>query len=238
MVPLIDYPVPSWVSIFFLIAIPLPFILILDLVRKGAKETHQPFVFASVFAFYVLYLFYIGFASFMGWFNKAYFPPKVILYTTIPYALLLFFVVANIEGFKKIFQIVSLQSLVKLHIFRMIGVFFILFAFYNVLPKTFALIAGIGDIVIAITSIYVAKAIETHKKFAKTLTIAWNIFGAIDILFTAIAANVLTKFSIDTGVMGVDTLAKFPFCIIPAFAPPTILFLHWLISKKLKTFIL
>jgi hypothetical protein len=46
-------------------------------------------------------------------------------------------------------------------------------------------------------------------------------------------ANVLTKISIDTGAMGVDTLAKFPFCFIPAFAPPTIIFLHVSIYKKL-----
>jgi hypothetical protein len=36
--------------------------------------------------------------------------------------------------------------------------------------------------------------------------------------------------------MGVDTLAMFPFCIIPAFAPPIILFLHWTIFKKLQHF--
>jgi hypothetical protein len=36
--------------------------------------------------------------------------------------------------------------------------------------------------------------------------------------------------------MGVDTLAKFPFSLIPAFAPPTIIFLHVLIYRKLKNF--
>jgi hypothetical protein len=36
--------------------------------------------------------------------------------------------------------------------------------------------------------------------------------------------------------MGVDTLATFPFCIIPAFAPPIILFLHLAIFRKLKKF--
>jgi DNA-binding transcriptional MocR family regulator len=58
--------------------------------------------------------------------------------------------------------------------------------------------------------------------------------GATQALFTAIAANVLTKISIETGSMGVDSLAMFPFCIIPAFAPPTILLLHWAIFQKMK----
>jgi hypothetical protein len=33
--------------------------------------------------------------------------------------------------------------------------------------------------------------------------------------------------------MGVDTLAVFPFCIIPAFAPPTILLIHLAVFQKL-----
>jgi hypothetical protein len=56
----------------------------------------------------------------------------------------------------------------------------------------------------------------------------------LDIVFTAVSAIVLTKLSIDTGSIGVDVLAQFPFCLIPAFAPPTIIFLHVAVYKKLK----
>jgi hypothetical protein len=110
----------------------------------------------------------------------------------------------------------------------------VILALYNTLPKPFGLIAGIGDMLTALSSVFVAGAIKRNKPYAPKLTYIWNIFGTVDILFTAIAANVLTKLSIDTSVMGVDTLARFPFCIIPAFAPPTILFLHWSIFIKLK----
>jgi drug/metabolite transporter superfamily protein YnfA len=112
----------------------------------------------------------------------------------------------------------------------------VLLALYDALPKPFAFIAGFGDMLTAIGSIFVVKAIQHKKSYAKKLARIWNVFGTIDILFTAIAANVLTKISIDTGAMGVDTLAVFPFCIIPTFAPPTILFLHWAIFKKIKNF--
>ncbi len=162
--------------------------------------------------------------------------PKVLLFTTFPFAFLLFFVVLNTEIYKTIVENTAIENLVKLHIFRLIGVFFVLLALHNALPKPFAFIAGIGDMLTAISSIFVARAIERKKSYAKKLVYYWNIFGTVDILFTAIAANVLTKVSIDTGAMGVDTLAFFPFCIIPAFAPPTILFLHWAIFKKIKNF--
>lgn len=214
--------------------IPIPFILISLFVKKATSRTDSPSGFFGVAAFFTMYLLYIAFASFNGWFEKATLPPKVLLLTTFPYAFLLFGIVIRTQTYKAILKAALLPDLVKLHIFRLIGVFFILLAFHDALPKPFALIAGLGDIITAVSSIFVAKALETKKSYALNLAHAWNIFGAVDILFTAIFANVLTKISLETGAMGVDTLATFPFCIIPAFAPPTILFMHWSIFRKLK----
>lgn len=233
---LAQYPIPQWIAITFLLAIPIPFILILLFVHKEAKKLQSNTSHIAVALFFIFYLGYISFASNNGWFNVVSLPPRVLLLTTFPYALLLFGFVLNTKTYKKIIENASLESLVKLHIFRLIGVFFVLLAFHNALPKPFAFIAGFGDMLTAASSIFVVKAIQNKKSYAKKLAFYWNIFGTIDILFTAIAANVLTKISIDTGAMGVDTLAIFPFCIIPAFAPPTILFIHWAIFKKIKNF--
>ena len=231
---LTQYFIPQWISVVFLFAIPLPFVLLVLFIRKGAKKTSSKLAYIFVLSFFALYLAYIAFASYKGWFNVVSFPPRVLLYTTFPYAFLLFGIVLNTDFYKKIVDNASIESLIKLHVFRVIGVFFILLAVHNALPKTFAFIAGFGDIITAVSSIFVAKAIQAKKKYAKTLAYLWNTFGFIDILFTALAANILTKISIDTGSMGVDSLAVFPFCIIPAFAPPTIMFLHWTIFQKLK----
>jgi hypothetical protein len=231
---LTQYYVPQWISIAFLIAIPLPFILILLFVRNEAKKAKHTLVFPLAAIFFTLYLLYIAFASYKGWFNEVSFPPKVLLFATFPYAFLLFGILLNTKACQKIVDEASVDSLVKLHIFRLLGVFFVLLALHDALPKPFAFIAGTGDMLAAISSIFVAKAIQDKKAYAKKLVLYWNIFGTVDILFTAIAANVLTKISIATGAMGVDTLAVFPFCIIPAFAPPTILFLHWIIFKKIN----
>lgn len=233
---LIQYPIPQWISTAFLLLIPLPFILILLFVRKEGKKLHYPWAFPIVTVFFVLYLTYLTVASFQGWFNQVYFPPKVLLLSTFPYGFLLFVVVLNTHTYKQIVANATLESLIKLHVFRVIGVFFILLAVHDALPKPFAFIAGVGDVLTALSSVVVAKAIQHKKPYAQKLARYWNIFGSVDILFTAIAANVLTKMSIDTGSMGVDGLAMFPFCIIPAFAPPTILFIHWAIFKKLQTF--
>ncbi len=231
---LVQYPLPQWISMAFLIVIPLPFVLITLFVRREATRLPQNKAFVAVALFFVLYLAYIAFASHKGWFNRVSFPPRVLLLTTFPYAMVLFGGLLNTNIFQNILKNAPLENLVRLHIFRVIGVFFILLAVHDALPKPFAFIAGLGDILTAVGSIFVAKAIQQQRPYARRLTFYWNLFGAADILFTAIAANVLTKISINTGAMGVDALAMFPFCIIPAFAPPTILFLHWAIFKKIS----
>lgn len=237
MNPLTQYFVPQWIAVAFLIVIPLPFVLITLFTRKETnKFQHDQKAYLNVMVFFMLYLGYISFASYSGWFNQVSLPPKVLLLTTFPFALFLFVVILRTKVYHAILENATLESLVQLHVFRVIGIFFILLAMHNTLPKPFAFIAGIGDMLTAISSIFVANAIKNKKSYAKKLAYYWNIVGTIDILFTAIAANVLTKLSIDTGIMGVDTLAMFPFCIIPAFAPPAILFLHWSIFKKLKLF--
>jgi hypothetical protein len=100
------------------------------------------------------------------------------------------------------------------------------------LPLTFALIAGIGDITTATFSIWVARAVQYNKKQARIWVLVWNTFGFLDILVTAFLASYLTKLAMANGSQGVEALGQFPFCYIPAFAPPTILFLHLSIYRK------
>jgi hypothetical protein len=189
-----------------------------------------------VIFFFSCYFFYVFIAGKNGLFHEASLPPKILLFTTFPYALFLFGIVDKLSIVKQIFEKSSISNLVGLHIFRLIGSTFIILAFYDSLPKSFAFIAGFGDVITAITSIFVVNAIKKQKLYAKNLILVWNTFGLIDIITTAVLANVFTKISIDSGIMGVDTLAKFPFSLIPAFAPPTIIFLHVLIYRKLKNF--
>jgi hypothetical protein len=233
---LTNYFIPNWILITFLISIPLPFILIALFVRKEGKKIQNNKVFPSVILFFAIYLSYISLSSLNGWFNQVLFPPKILLLTTFPYGFFLFVIILKSKTYKLILNNASIENIIKLHVFRFIGVFFILLAVHDALPKYFSFIAGIGDILTALFSFFVVRTINNKKSYAKKLIYFWNIFGTIDIMFTAIAANVLTKISIDTGAMGVDSLAFFPFCIIPAFAPPTILFLHWAIFTKLKSF--
>lgn len=200
--------------------------------KKSLNNNNK--VLYSVLIFFGLHFSYVSIDCFNGLFNSVFLPPLVLLYSTFPFALLLFTILINTKIFKQFLDQTKLENLVGIHIFRLIGVFFLLLAYYNALPNFFAIIAGLGDIITAITSIFVVKAIRENKPYAKKLTLIWNTFGFLDITFTSITAILLTKLFIDNGRMGVNILAQFPYCFIPAFAPPTIIFLHVAIFKKIK----
>ncbi|SOE21457.1 hypothetical protein SAMN06298216_1923 [Spirosomataceae bacterium TFI 002] len=225
--------IPFWVSIAFFLAIPFPVFMIAGLVKKYSSTENSQRNYAIVLGIYAVYFAYVAFACFQGWFAVISLPPRILILSTIPLLVLMFSIFFFSKTYKEILQRTQVADIVRIHIFRLIGSFFLILLFYKALPPTFSLIAGLGDLITAISSIFVAKALVNKKAYAKKLALAWNTFGLLDILATMATAFILTKLSIETGTLGVDALAIFPFCFIPAFAPPTIIFLHLSIYKKL-----
>ncbi|MEL7222582.1 MAG: hypothetical protein AAGJ93_14770 [Bacteroidota bacterium] len=226
--------VPVWVAILFLVAIFFPIFMIAKLAKKGTPSAGKyNKAYLAVVGFYFVYLTYVSLAAFNGWFEEVSLPPKILKLTMMPLLGVLFLVVFNLSVYKKIVDQLPLSDLVGVHIFRLIGSTFLILGFYQALPSSIALIAGLGDVITAVSSVFVARAIQQNKPYARRLTWFWNTFGLLDILATSATALILTKLSIETGTQGVDALAVFPFCFIPAFAPATILFLHASVYRKL-----
>lgn len=220
--------VPIFLSIAFLLAFAFPVFMVAQLAKKGGIKNG----FWIVLVFYIAYLSLVAIASHNGFFDDVMLPPKIVLTTTLPLAIFVT-IIYTTKVCKKANATLSLEDLVKIHIFRLIGSTFIILFLYDLLPTAFALFAGIGDLLTAISSVFVANAIRTKKSYARRLTYIWNTFGLADILITSVLAIIFTKISIDNNVPGVEFLAQFPFCFIPAFAPPTIIFLHLLVFRKL-----
>jgi hypothetical protein len=230
--------VPAWVSILFLLTIPIPILLMARLVKQGAvnanyTNTQTKQFYWIVILFYTIFIGYAAVLSVTGVFLKPSIPPKVVLLTTLPLLLFLLIVVSNLKVYKVILAHIAIEKIVAIHIFRLIGSFFLTMHFFDALPAPFAYIAGIGDITVALTSILVARAIIHKKSYAKPLTIAWNILGMIDIISVLVAAIITTKVAMDTNTPGVAEISKFPFSLIPSFAAATIMFLHISIFKKI-----
>ena len=232
--------VPLWVSILFLLCFLVPIFMIVNVVKQGVN--HPSFegdnkvkrLPTLVLFFFATYYLYVTLMSFTGIFQVNTLPPRVLLFTAIPLVLFYFLFAFRTKTFWKILDHVKLSDLVRIHIFRFVGVFFIIGWHYGILPKSFAFIGGIGDIFAAATAIFVAILIDKKAKNYKKITLIWNIIGFWDIVSVIISAVYITKQAIETNSQGILEMTKFPFCLIPAFAPATIIFLHICIFKKLK----
>lgn len=230
--------VPLWVSLAYLIAIPACVFFIAKTIKKGAiyagYETKTVSkVFWAIVLFYSVYLIYTSLMSFTGIFYMNSLPPKLLLFTTIPFLLILLIIVYNLNYFDRILKAIPLKSLVIVHSFRLIGLLLLTSSLYGAIPKEFAYPGAIGDVLITVSGIFVARALEKGKRYSKTLTFLWNCFGLADIILIMVSAVLLTQGAIATGTSGLLAINLFPLCLIPAFGPPTIIFLHICIFKKL-----
>jgi len=233
MLSILNPQIPAYISMAFLVAICVPVYLIAQLAQKHANPVAAKPLFYGITGFYLLYFIMVAYATLTGAFAEITLPPKIIQLTTLPLLLFLMVLVFNTGAFKRILISIPLDQLILLHRFRLIGSFFLILLLLGLLPPVFALVAGIGDIITALSSFWVAKLLREGHRHAKKVATIWNSFGLLDILVTSATAVLLTKVSMETGALGVDVLATFPFCFIPAFAPATIIFLHLSIYRKL-----
>lgn len=231
--------VPAWVSISFIFSFSIVFFMIANTAKTAALKAgfdaqKASNIWKTVLGFCFIYIIYVSLMSFTGIFQVNALPPRILLFTAIPLLIFFFGVVFRSKIYWTLLENAALESLIRLHIFRFVGVFFILAYLYGALPKTFALVGGIGDIFAAVTAIFVANAVENRKTYAPKLALIWNIIGFWDIVNVVVSAIITTKYALEDGTKGVLEMANFPFCWIAAFAPATIVFLHIGIFKKLK----
>ena len=159
-----------------------------------------------------------------------------MLFTAFPLLIFFFGFIFNKPVYWKILAGIPLQSLVRLHTFRFVGIYFLLATYYNALPAYFAILAGLGDMGTALGAIFIAKAVEENKSWSRKATLIWNIFGFWDIVSVIVSAFLTTRYSIQhPESLSIVEIAKFLFVWIPAFAPVIIIFMHIAIFKKLKT---
>jgi hypothetical protein len=230
---------PLWAIVLFIAGFLYSIAFIASQAKQAALYSGMTSVSAKniwlgIFGFYVLYLAYASILALKGVFNSNSIPPKVMVFTAIPLTIMLFVIVGNTKLFKRLLRSISLESLIALHVFRVLGVFDILLYFYHLLPRDFAFSAGMGDIITAILALPVAKMVSKGKPGSVKMAYAWNIFGILDIITLLVLAIISTKNAIVTGEPGPQEMTIFPFVWFPAFAPATILFLHTAIFRKLR----
>jgi len=224
---------PVWIVVIFIISFIYGLSFIANPARQAALTAGMTLKKArniqwGIFGFYVLFLTYVSFFALKGTFNVDTLAPKVIIWAGLPLTIILFAVIGNTSLFKTLLRSISLGSLIAIHVFRYLGVFFLFLYGYHLLPARFAFFAGLGDVITAIFAIPVARMAAKRRRGWKLAVYAWNIFGIMDIV------DLLTVAMLSGRGGGLREMTVFPFSWFPAFAPATILFLHATVFRKLK----
>jgi hypothetical protein len=114
------------------------------------------------------------------------------------------------------------RILTSIQSWRVAGFVFLALTAYGILPRSFALSAGLGDMAIGATALLVALKLATPEHRASF--IVWQVLGIAD-LVTAIALGTVTGI-IDPHGIPTSAMTVLPMSLIPTFAVPIFFMLH------------
>lgn len=157
-------------------------------------------------------------AGIAGVFDSGGEPPVALgLAVAVPVAIVLA-LLAWSAGFRRWVGGLDLATLTMLQSWRMIGFAFLAVWSVDRLPGSFALPAGLGDVLVGVAAPLVA--ISLAKPYGRRLFYAWTAVGILDLLI-AIPLGIVTRLEADMTAM-----ATVPMSLIPTFVVPLALALH------------
>jgi hypothetical protein len=131
----------------------------------------------------------------------------------------------------------SLPGLVGVQVYRVLGVLFLILLSLGQLPGYFAQPAGWGDILVGVTAPLVAFALARRASGARSLAIAWNTVGILDLVVAVgMGTGVLAPYlapDLGARVPAAAAMGVFPLILVPTFAVPLSVILHVLALRRL-----
>ncbi len=114
------------------------------------------------------------------------------------------------------------------HLTRFVGVHFLALYDAGRLPFAFAVLGGIGDIVVASLALLLLAVFRSEPRAGSPAIQVWNLLGLLDILFVVRTARRLALE--EPGSM--DALLELPLGLLPTFLVPCILFSHGVLLAR------
>jgi hypothetical protein len=174
-------------------------------------------------------------AGLLGIVNEPGRPPLVLLgFIALP---ILGFVAAYLmsASFRAFADSISLTVLVGSHLWRFVGLGFVIGWLKGALPAGFGIPEGFGDIIAALGALALLPRLR-RGTVPRGWLLAWNTFGFID-LISAITMGVLYAQGplgvLSAGTVTTGLLVTFPVSLIPTFFVPLFLLVHALIFKRI-----
>jgi len=117
-------------------------------------------------------------------------------------------------------------NLIRLHLWRLEGLVFLILMLQGRVPALWALPAGLGDVLVGATALWVARGLE-HPG-GRRRAIAWTLFGMAD-LVVAVALGVMTNpgpTQVFHTIPNAELLTQYPLALVPTFLVPLAFTLH------------
>ena len=108
----------------------------------------------------------------------------------------------------------------------LVGIVFLILMVRGKVPALWALPAGIGDVLVAVTAPWVARDVETPRGTRRA--IIWNLFGMAD-LVVAVGLGIMTSpgpTQVFPTVPTTELMTHFPLALVPSFLVPLAFALH------------
>jgi hypothetical protein len=156
-------------------------------------------------------------------------PPLALLTAVIlPIAM---FAIAYLafEPFRRFVREGNPVLLTNVQSWRILGGTFVVLLSFGLLPATFALPAGLGDMAIGITAPFIARLVGTPFRWRPLFTV-WQVLGILD-LVVAVGTGAGTRAFPQLGGGSVNgelmiVMSQLPLSLIPTFAVPLFIILH------------
>jgi len=117
-------------------------------------------------------------------------------------------------------------NLIRLHLWRLEGLVFLILMVQGRVPVLWALPAGVGDVLVGATAPWVARRLERRGGGHRAIT--WTVLGMAD-LIVAVALGVMTNpgpTQVFHTVPTADMLTQYPLALVPTFLVPLAFTLH------------
>jgi hypothetical protein len=117
-------------------------------------------------------------------------------------------------------------NLIRLHVWRLEGLVFLILMMQGRVPALWALPAGVGDVLVGVTALWVARGLE--RPGGRRRAIAWTLFGMAD-LVVAVALGVMTNpgpTQVFHTTPSAELLTQYPLALVPTFLVPLAFTLH------------
>lgn len=131
------------------------------------------------------------------------------------------------DQFRAYTHSISLSLIVGAHVWRFVGIGFIIAYLLGDLPPEFAIPEGLGDIIAAMFAIPLARALYRGRRVRNGFVL-WNVFGLFDLASALTMGMLYSEGPLGILRTGVSTglMTTFPVNVIPTFFVPLFIMLH------------